>query len=63
MIKPSLHGEFPGLHSGMFNILHTFTNLEAKYNFIQVKIEVAFCSLKQKLLYFNSCVGQNPTYL
>ena len=26
-------------------------DLEAKNNFIQVKVEVAFCSLKQKLLY------------
>ena len=32
-------------------------NLEAKYNFIQVKIEVAFCSLKQKSLYiYISCL-------
>ena len=51
LIEPSLRREFLGLSFGMFNNLNTFMNLEAKYNFIHVKIEVAFCSLKQKSLY------------
>ena len=51
LIEPSLRREFLWLHCGMFNNKNTFENSEANYNFLQVKIEVAFCSLKQKLLY------------
>ena len=51
LIEPSLHREFLGLHSGMFTNWYTFINLEAKYHFTKGKIVVAFCSLKQELLY------------
>ena len=36
--------------------------LEAKYNFLQVKIEVAFCLLKQKLLYVEHNIHENIQY-
>ena len=49
--EPSPNRKFLGLYSGMFNKWYTFVDLEAKYNFIPVKIEAAFCSLKQKSHY------------
>ena len=48
---PPLCKDLPGLQSGFVQNWNTFTKLEAKFNLIRVKIEVAFCSLKQKTLY------------
>ena len=51
LMETSLCREFFGLNFGMFTNWYAFINLEAKHNFIWVKIEIAFCLLKQKMLY------------
>ena len=62
-IHPKSHKETYSLINwtipSLLNTWYNFMNLKGKHNFIQVKIEVAFCSLKQKLLYFMLALDGN----